>query len=202
VTPLDPARLRLFIAVVPPPAILGALATMQRNLERDLQQALRSTAAAPVRPGAIHLTLRFLGDTPRDRLPAIIAALDETAATTTPHSVRLDALGSFGGRRPRLVYAALAGDTEQLAALAHRLDAALAARGILPPERGFRPHLTLARVPNAAGRADRDAIGDVLASATPPPPLPIPIDRLLLVRSDLRPHGARYTSLAQANLRA
>ena len=63
-----PAAVRLFIALWPPPAVQRALLSCQ--------QAVCSPGLAwPVPAAQLHLTLHFLGAVPRQRLPALQAAL-------------------------------------------------------------------------------------------------------------------------------
>ena len=207
-----PAGLRLFIAVQPPPDVRDALRTARAGLERALRTAEASlpTGAAQgpplrlrwVRPEAIHLTLRFLGQTPAAQLPAIERALATAAAATPAHTLRLQALGSFGGRRPRVVWANLGGAVAELEACARALNAALAGAGLPAEARELRPHLTLARVPDRAGRARRAALLAAIDDAGTLPPLPIPVRELHLIQSVLSPGGARYATLARATLAA
>ena len=191
---------RLFIAAVPPPAVRAALAATQEALRAGLAGPGADVRLRWVRPEAIHLTLRFLGETPDDRRPAIERALAATAAAGAPIDLRLGAVGTFGGRRPRVVWAGLEGDVSALADCAAALNRALAAEGFPDEPRPLRPHLTLARV---SGRPGRDAHARLLSlvAATPAPrSAAFPVDALELIRSELRPDGPRYTTLARAPL--
>lgn len=91
-----------------------------------------------------HLTLRFLGkidDVQRDRL---VATLDETL-DVPPFALRFGGLGAFP--RPRKATVAwLAADAPQLHELAARVEEAATSIGLMPEERPFHPHLTLARI--------------------------------------------------------
>ena len=69
-------RAFLAAAVPPLPALLRALGTL-----RDLGPAVR-----PVAPENLHITLRFLGETPAQSLPAIASAV-RTAAADAAHPV-------------------------------------------------------------------------------------------------------------------
>ncbi len=82
--------LRLFVAVLLPEGWIAALAEAQEALRRA---GLRLRY---VRPEAIHLTLKFLGEVERGRLGTVSAALGGPAAELRPFPVRLDALGAFG----------------------------------------------------------------------------------------------------------
>ena len=120
---------------------------------------------------------------------AIDAALRETARETAPIELQLNGWGLFGGRRPRVVWAGLAGEIERLADCAARLDTALEVRlaeGDFRPEgRPFRPHLTIARVPDRVPNDARIALRAAVAALTPPSETPWRVNELHLIRSHL-----------------
>lgn len=185
-------RARLFIAVPVPAAIRDALTEARRAFEAAGAPPLRW-----VRADGIHLTLKFLGETPLSRRAEIETAMAEAAARTLVHRLRLDGFGLFGGRRPHTLWAGLEGDVAQLRALAARLDRHLGQLGFSLENTPLTPHLTIARVPSRTdartGRMLQRAVEDLAAL---PPPLPLLVETLQLIRSDLRRDGARYTVLA------
>ncbi len=72
--------IRTFIAIDLPPNVKAALADVAATLGGRVSRG----TVRWVRPEQMHLTLRFLGDTPADRLPALAAALDTLAAGHAP----------------------------------------------------------------------------------------------------------------------
>jgi 2'-5' RNA ligase len=191
-------RLRLFVALTPPKAVIEALAAAQGSLRAVLAEAQPDLRLRWVGPHGFHLTLRFLGDTPCDRLAAIAEAMLAVAETTAPLSLRLDQLGTFGGRRPRVVVASLAGETEadvaSLQGCTTALNIALAAQGFPIEERPLRPHLTLARLPQRADREARSAVLQAVDRASALPAIPFPARSMQLIASELQPGGALYTT--------
>lgn len=142
--------LRLFIALParPDPPLRALLAAWERH----------RPWLKPVAVGQLHVTLRFLGPCPADRVPALGRALEEAVRTADATALALPIAGLAGlppgGRRPlRTLYADLA-DAAPVEALAAALDDALAA--LDPPvarrDRPFRAHLTLARAKGSATR--------------------------------------------------
>lgn len=131
--------LRLFIAlpVRPDPplrALLGAWAAHRAWLK-------------PVAPEQLHVTLRFLGLCPAERVPALGQAIDRAVRAAGVPAVVLPFAGLAGlppggGRPLRVLYADLA-DAAPIAAL----EPPVARR-----DRAFRAHLTLARVKGSAVR--------------------------------------------------
>jgi 2'-5' RNA ligase len=185
-----PATLRLFVAVHLPEAWIAALAESQDALRRA-RLNLRY-----VRPESIHLTLKFLGEVESRRLNQVTAALNGPATTQRPFALQMDTLGTFGAaRRPRVVWAGLRGDLTALAGLAAAVDRALAPAGFPPESRAFRPHLTLARVPERLPVEDAQRILPAVAGLELSAVAALEVDAYTLVRSELGPGGARYTSL-------
>lgn len=188
----DPRR--LFIAAALPRDAAEHLARLIAEL-RGAAPELRWTA-----PDNIHLTLRFLGDVPRAATRAVEGAMDAAAGAGAPFTLRLGGLGTFGGRRPRVLQ--LGADAPELRRLAERLDAALAAEaGFGPREGPFRPHVTLARVPRRAQGGAAAPLREMIAGA-PPPGVECAVGRLDLVHSTPAPNGPAYRVIASARLGA
>ncbi|MGH2585241.1 MAG: RNA 2',3'-cyclic phosphodiesterase [Dehalococcoidia bacterium] len=183
-------RLRLFVAVLLPPAWLTALEAVQRDL-RAAGLRLRY-----VRPDGVHLTLTFLGDVPAGRLAEINDALAEAVPRASAFDLALDGLGTFGpARRPRVVWVGVGGDHAQLSTAHQTIDAALSRRGFPPEVRAFNPHLTLARVPEDLSAEDAARIVPALAGITPLSAERHHVASVSLMQSHLGPGGARYDEL-------
>ncbi len=144
----------------------------------------------------LHLTMKFLGDTRPEQLPAIMEAVKQGAGAAHVHRIELTAFGAFpNAARPDVVWVGIQ-PPDELRRLTATLDASLQMLGFVPESRPFHPHLTLARVKGPvpglrefiAAHADT-GFGSAL------------IDRLELFQSDLTPQGSRYTSLATSILR-
>lgn len=186
------SELRLFVACELPSEMKAALTA--------LQDALRRQGAPPVRwvrPGGIHLTLKFLGSVPAQRVTDICAALAPTVDGIRPLQLSLGSLGTFGGRRgARVVWVGVNGDVERAARLQRRVEEALARLGFPTEERAFSPHLTLARVPDHVGGAERERLWDLTKALAAPEAAPVTIREVSLMRSILGPGGAVYERLA------
>ncbi|MCC7205954.1 MAG: hypothetical protein IT323_01520, partial [Anaerolineae bacterium] len=75
--------LRLFIAIELPAEVRAALVRLQDRLKAlDRERAIRWTGI-----DGVHLTLKFLGDTPAARLAAIEAGLRDAAARRGPFAL-------------------------------------------------------------------------------------------------------------------
>ena len=201
-------ELRLFVACELPDDVREALARVQQDLRRLDPPALRW-----VRPEGIHVTLKFLGAVPRDRLDPVVEALESAVEpfelTVTPAEVGgfpSAPLRAGGGARLRVLWVGLAGDVEPLAALARRVDEALAPLGFPAERRPFRAHLTLARVQERASNDDRKRLAELVRGYRLPPCPSMTLTSVHLIQSTLKPGGSVYTGLASvprgANLTA
>ena len=159
--PLSPT-VRLFVGLWPDDETRQALHDHQA-----LWQWGRS--AVPTRRERLHMTLHFLGDWPRELVPALVQGL---AVPFEHFTLRLDDAGVWRNGIARI------GPVEPpapLLALHHRLALALARLGLVPASGRFAPHVTLARG---------------AAQAVPPrrpPSIVWPVAGYALVESDLRP---------------
>lgn len=144
------------------------------------------------RPEAYHVTLRFLGRTPRDRAADMARAVQRKVVGTAPFSLALGALHALPTpRRPRVVVLDLQ-PAEPVAALASAVERGVVEAGFAPEERAFRPHLTIGRVKEGARRAPR-----LHASLGPAEPAPFEVAAIVLFLSVLGAGGSRYTPLAR-----
>lgn len=190
------AQLRLFIAIELPSGILSALNQVQHDLQREPALARLRW----VRPEGIHLTLKFLGETPAERQPAIEAAITRAVTGVAPFEVHLGKLGRFGSRQsPRVVWIDVGGDSETLARLQLQVERETAPLGYPSEGRAFSPHLTLARVPPERARDVAEPLEDAIARTTVPAAA-MQVTEVSLMKSDLQRGGAVYTRLFAAQL--
>jgi 2'-5' RNA ligase len=191
-----PDSLRLFVAIELPAEVQAALSRLQHDLQRRGLEKLRW-----VRPEGIHLTLKFLGPTPADKVPAIEEALAHSVQDTAAHELTIGKLGTFGGGRPRVLWLDLVGDVAPIRGLQEECEQSTEKLGFPREARGWSPHLTLARVKPEIARDMASAIPPAIA-AVEIAPFIIPVRDVSLMRSTLRPNGAVYTRLAAFPLRA
>ena len=187
---------RAFLAIELPGSVKAALARVVAEL-----RAARLGGLRLVRPEGIHLTLKFLGDVPVNRIDAIGAAAERAAGRHAPFTLSLSGVGAFpGGRAPRVLWAGIAGDLDSLRTLQSSVDGSLAQLGFARERRAFNPHLTLARMRDSASREDRSRALCVLRAAQPEEALAFDVDATALFQSTLGPGGAVYRRLLRAPL--
>jgi 2'-5' RNA ligase len=167
--------MRLFFATWPDSTAATALADLAHRLAER-------TGGKAVPVAKIHLTLAFLGDVDEGRLEAAVSAA--AGLRCGSFELLLDEVGSFRGAR--VAWAGCSQPAQELIELQSRLSEALRAKGFVPEERPFAPHLTLVRkVARPIGR-----------QATPP--IRWGARELTLVRSELG--KGSYSTLARWDL--
>jgi len=180
--------LRLFIAV--------DLPTELREHVARMMVAIRNTRW--VRAEQLHITLRFLGDTPAEQLPVILdrlAGVRPAAFTIKLHGTGVfPALGEGGRRKPPKVLWLGIEPKAELAALKHAVDAAL---GDVPGTQSsgdhvFSPHLTLARFPSPSDQGLQRFLAINKDYSSPE----WHVDAFHLYQSTLRREGALHERLA------
>lgn len=187
---------RLFIALELP---LDLLRIVEKT-QSDLKRTIPAKAVKWVSPSGIHLTLKFLGDVPVRQIDSIISGIQEAIRGQSAFYLSIEGLGCFpNAKNPRVLWLGLTGNVRQLATLQSNIEAQIAPMGYPTEDRGFHPHLTLARAARDARREEVALMGKAaehglgaLGSWR--------VDAISLMRSELRPEGALYTQEASIQL--
>jgi 2'-5' RNA ligase len=176
---------RLFVALEIPTAVRESLAA--------LLDSLRALSSGPrwVRPGNLHVTLKFIGQWQPDRLEALRNAL-ATVQLDQPVTLDFHGLGFFPNeKRPRVFWAGIEA-SPNLITLASEIERATEKLGIQREQRPFSPHLTLARFePPGLPEKLRGAIQENVAREFGA----LHSSEFRLIESKLKPSGAEYTTL-------
>jgi 2'-5' RNA ligase len=188
------ADVRSFVAVD-----LGAPVKTQLGvLQHELKARTPAGAVRWVPPDAVHLTLKFLGDVPEERVGEIVAALQRVCGPLAPLSFSVAGAGCFPNlRRPNVVWVGVEDPSGALRALQAAVEKALNPLGFPPENRPFKPHLTLGRTQRNAPGEDLRAVGERVGALAVGTLGQVDVREILLMRSDLLPGGARYTPLAR-----
>jgi 2'-5' RNA ligase len=192
----SPDHVRLFVACEVPDEVKDGIANVIEQLKNESVNDVRF-----IRPDGVHITLKFLGEVPVKKLPAVKLAIQEAVVGHQPFELELSNIGTFGGREGlRIMWVGVAGDVLRLEALVRSVNAALKVVGFEPERRPFRPHLTLGRVRDDVGTRRRAEI-EVAVGKTEVPPISWRTSHVSLMRSRLTPQGASYDLLATFPLR-
>jgi 2'-5' RNA ligase len=179
-------NLRLFIAIDVPEKIKTEISDLIETLKKN------DADVKWIIPDNLHLTLKFLGSTP-DTLPdKIRESILPVVSSFTPFYINIQSTGVFPNEKhPRVLWIGIV-DADHLKALRDRIDQIMSLHGFPRDGDNFHPHLTLGRVRTQKGMLTlmrqfsifKDRVfGNFL------------VDRIKLMKSDLKPKGPEYTCL-------
>ena len=179
---------RIFIAVDISEAARRAAASHVESLRREFS-ALR---VGWERPEKLHLTLKFLGDTAENQLAEVEEAVARAAAELDEFDLRLGAPGVFPNERGgRVLWIGVEDEKSNLARIAGRLEDGCGKIGFAKERRGYRPHLTIARLKEPA--ASRGLVRRHLEALIEP--VGLKISEIVIYESSLQPTGSIYRKL-------
>lgn len=196
-------QVRLFVGIKLDDALCNALKHTQRSFQEECDLASVSRNSIRwVAPQNIHLTLSFLGNTERDRFAELEAAIHRATKSVPRFVLTPSGLGCFPNpRRPNAIWVGLDGELQTPALLARNLETELVELGFPRDERGFQPHLTLARVKRETSHGERARIGEIVKTFPLTTFGTLHAEAVHLISSDLRPSGPLYTTLASIFLK-
>jgi RNA 2',3'-cyclic 3'-phosphodiesterase len=166
---------------------------VRERLERLLMHLRPAAHLKWVTVYNLHLTLKFIGEWPEEKLATLETAL-RSVQKRPAISLDVRGLGWYPNpRNPRVFWAAVEGG-DALPSLAHDIEAALAPLGIAKETRTFTAHLTLARIKEPAPlEALRNAVTQMGAADFGS----FLVDRFYLFRSQPGSAGSIYTKLSE-----
>jgi 2'-5' RNA ligase len=174
--------IRCFVAVELP-------SYMREEIGR-LQSSIATDGLRLVRAELVHVTIKFLGDVPQEKVGQVAEALGKV--TFAPFPVRVLGMGAFPGRAVRVVWMGLEGNFQELY---QKVEQALSPLGFAPEARGFSPHATLGRVARPSAEMNR-RLGAKIANFSSSDLGSFTVDRFYLKKSTLTPGGPIYEDLA------
>ncbi|MCG6980113.1 MAG: RNA 2',3'-cyclic phosphodiesterase [Deltaproteobacteria bacterium] len=186
--------IRSFIAIDLPEATREAIAVLQERLKRS------RAGVRWMKPGSIHLTLKFLGNILPEQVDEIAAAAAQLIRDEPPITLYAAGLGSFPSlRKPRVIWVGLQGEVDRLTKIQTGLENTLETLGFAREGRGFRPHLTIGRIKD---RHRLQGLIEAMSTVELPEFNSFDANEIILYKSDLRPTGAIYTKLHRMPLAA
>lgn len=166
---------RLFTGIELPDYIIDRLALLRGKLP----------GARWIDPDRYHITLRFAGDIDDATARYFSSALAEIEFGS--FSLSFNGLGSFGGNKPRALFAGIK-PCEPLARLQKAHERAARLAGLPPEPRNFTPHVTLARLRDTRPQALAEYLsyfGGFMAE-------PFEVDSFVLFSSRAQQGGGPY----------
>jgi RNA 2',3'-cyclic 3'-phosphodiesterase len=179
--------IRCFVAAKVPAAVLAAIESYIQALKK----------AEPdvhwVKVDSMHITLKFLGEIKPDLVRQVEEILEPLAHLYKPFNIKVKGTGCFPNRsKPRVFWLGLEQDAGKSLNEIHAwIDDNLKPLGFSVEERDFSPHLTLGRVKKPQNFTNLFAY----LEKTPFGEQVIEVDKIALMRSDLKPSGAEYSEI-------
>ena len=184
--------IRSFLAIELPEAIRRKIEEVQKDLK------LSHADVRWVSPEKIHLTLKFFGSIDESRIDHIVKSIGGPTQTSSPFSLAVRGMGAFPHlKNPRVIWMGLVDEKEILPSFQRELEKELRKIGFESEDRPFHPHLTLGRMKSNQGRDEligrmekyrEEQFGD------------FQVEKVVLLKSDLRPSGPIYTLLKELGL--
>lgn len=172
-------------------------AEVQERLAEHAQQLRQKNPKASAswsKPENVHLTLKFFGNVPTQNVTQISAAGSRVASEFSSFQIRIGGTGVFPRRsRPQVLWIGVEDSSGRLSDLQQRLEEEFAREGFAKEDRGFRPHLTIARLrrPEDARQLAEDHIQTKFGF------IELPVNEFVLFRSELSPKGSIYTVISK-----
>lgn len=183
--------MRLFIAIDTPASVKAQMAEIQAELKKSQADVKWDTA------DKFHITLKFLGETKDELLPAINGILETVGKKFQQFQIEYDDIGCFPNwNQPRVIWLGANETSGTLLKLKRSLDIELEKLGFETEDRKFHPHITLGRVKSQHNIKNLTVIMESLKFKSE-----ITTCReLLLMQSILKPSGSEYSTLTTVNL--
>jgi 2''-5'' RNA ligase len=146
----------------------------------------------------LHLTLKFLGEIPTERVHNFQLAISRAVGGFSHFPVAISKTGVFPRPRdPRVLWIGITDLTGALARLHLRLETESDKEGFPKEKRRFHPHLTLARLRHHEGARELAQAHEALTF----PAEEIVVNDLALIRSELSSSGSTYTTISRHALK-
>jgi 2'-5' RNA ligase len=151
-----------------------------------------------VAPENLHVTLSFLGDIPDEDIAEVCRLVEGATARSEPFEFQVHGLLAVPPRGGlRMFWAGVEESTGRLEKLHRGLEEALSGLGVREEGRGFRPHITLARIKFAK---QEDQLRSAIEHLADTDFGNIHADEVAVYSSVLGPDGPTYTPIAHATL--
>ncbi len=151
-----------------------------------------------VRPQNIHLTLKFIGDTPNEDIPKIIETVGEMLRNHKCFTMDFNRTGIFGSRyAPRVLWLGMNETPQELYDLEEDTLTAFDKLGYLRDRQNFVPHITLGRIKELC---EKQYFQKIVSAIEQKSYIKQEVNEIILFQSILRPEGAIYKELKRFGL--
>ncbi len=169
------------------------------DLFDELKKGLNHEKIKWVKPDNLHLTLKFFGETPTDKIDSIITSVSRAIEADTHFELSLENIGIFGSRyQPKVIWAGF-NNSVILSDIVNEIHHQLKTIGYLQDRQNFIPHLTLARIKQLK---DKELFQEIIADYHKAYFQKVAVKKLYLYESILKKTGAIYKIIHVFDLQA
>jgi len=150
-------------------------------------------------PEQAHITLKFLGDTDPERVPALGDELRQAVEESgvDPFRAEFGGLGVFPSLEYiSVVWLGVREGGEAFTRLHEAIEDRTTAMGFDPEDHEFTPHVTLARMDHSGGK---DLVRDIVRNRDPDVGA-MTVESIRLTESELTPSGPEYSTVEEFDL--
>ena len=196
-----PEKIRSFIAI-----------ELSKEIHEELSKIIDGLKSIKgnirwMKPGNIHLTLKFLGGLSSEEIETVKRVMDEAVSDFKGFELSLGGLGGFPRlEHPRVIWIGIEKGGEESENLNKKIEASLVKEGFEREERQFHPHLTLGRVKQIKDKSGfkksieqiKDGSHLSVSRSLGGESAKMDVTHLTLFQSTLTPKGSIYTPLHTA----
>jgi 2'-5' RNA ligase len=187
--------MRCFIAIDINEEVRAALGDLQQELGEKAD--VKKGDVKWVKPEAVHLTLKFLGEVKDAKVMEVCNIVKEVCGRHESFELDIEQVGHFGGKSARVVWVGTGAGSDSLKRLAEGLEGPLGAAGWPKEGRAFTGHLTICRVKRSSAGVKLARVSkeykDFKAGT-------ITAGSVSVYQSELTPKGPIYTVLGNFKL--
>ena len=181
---------RVFVAIELP---AGVRRKLTDHIDR-LRDSVPDARASWIREENLHLTLKFLGDTPVTKVEVLARATQCAASKVEPFDIVVGGCGAFPPRgQPRVLWIGIDDPSTELTELQQELEAECATAGFPREPRPFHPHLTIARIRKPHDSRQLAVVHQEMGFDAET----VRAAELVVIRSELRNEGSRHTMISR-----
>lgn len=186
-------NIRCFLAIQYPPDVRQRIEAYQKSI----RTCFPDRSVGWISASNLHLTLKFYGELSNPQLDRLNCILEKIVNERTGFTFQATGSGVFPNPdRARILWI---GSTPcpQLTNLAVYVDSFSKDLNVEPEKRLFSPHLTIGRIRDGFEKsAIQSAVKEFLNHPAGNMGI-IPVEKIVLMRSELNPTGARYTPIKE-----
>ncbi len=184
---MDHRLIRTFIAIPVPESVF----VLQGNLKNTI--AKKTGKVRWVKRDQLHLTLKFVGETPEESIDDVRGVMQKVSNQMTPFKIFIQGVGCFPKiERPRVMWVGLDGEIDKLNQLVTAVHCGLDPLGFPRDEKEYHPHITMARAKYPQKKTpDISTFLDTSFDT-----IPFQIKKVQFISSELFPNGPVYTILS------